>query len=176
MAYRWIYRTPDGFSDLLLTGDGESLTGLCFLQSRDAERKADADAETERSVFAETIGWLEIYFGGGIPDFTPRYRIEGLTDFRRAVTEIMLSVPYGETVTYGEIAKALAAERGLKRMSAQAVGGAVGWNPLCLIVPCHRVIGKNGALTGYGGGMQNKIALLRLEGHEMWELRGKSKQ
>jgi methylated-DNA-[protein]-cysteine S-methyltransferase len=77
----------------------------------------------------------------------------------------MKTIPYGETVTYGEIASAIAKKRGIKRMSAQAVGGAVGWNPISLIIPCHRVMGANNAITGYGGGIENKIALLKLEGH-----------
>ena len=93
--------------------------------------------------------------------------MEGLTPFRREVMEILNGIPFGKTLTYGKIADMIAKEHGLPRMSAQAVGGAVGWNPIGIIVPCHRVVGANGDLTGYGGGMKNKIALLRLEGHEM---------
>lgn len=87
-----------------------------------------------------------------------------LTAFRQEVMERLKAIPYGQTTTYGAIAKQIAAKKGMSRISAQAVGGAVGWNPIGIIVPCHRVIGANGALTGYGGGLQNKIALLKLEG------------
>lgn len=115
-------------------------------------------------IFEETVRWLDIYFGGGVPDFEPAYRVGNLTDFRREVQAQMREIPYGKTVTYGDIARAIAAKRGVGRMSAQAVGGAVGANPICIIVPCHRVMGAGGKLTGYGGGIENKKALLRLEG------------
>ena len=106
---------------------------------------------------------MDIYFSGRQPDFTPAYRVDGLTEFRRDVMECMLEIPWGETVTYGEIAVRLAKQRCIARMPAQAVGGAVGWNPICLIIPCHRVVGADGSLTGYGGGVENKKALLELE-------------
>ena len=118
-------------------------------------------------VFEDTISWLDIYFAGKNPDFVPKYRIDNFTEFRKEVIDDMLKIPYGELVTYGDIAKNIAVKRGVKRMSAQAVGGAVGWNPICIIVPCHRVIGLNNQLTGYGGGIENKIALLKLEKHDM---------
>lgn len=103
-------------------------------------------------------------FSGKQPNFTPAYTMLHLTAFRQEVMERLKAIPYGQTTTYGAIAKQIAAKKGIPRMSAQAVGGAVGWNPIGIIVPCHRVIGANGALTGYGGGLQNKIALLKLEG------------
>lgn len=163
MNYTWYYRTPAGFSDMILNSDGEYLTGLYFAGSRDAHKHKGDYVENELPVFAETIDWLDRYFGGQVPALTPKYRIENLTDFRKQVVDVMLSIPYGETVTYGEIAKKIAERHGIAKMSAQAVGGAVGWNPICLIVPCHRVVGANGALTGYGGGLDNKKALLALE-------------
>ena len=153
------YHTPEGFDNLLMRFDGEVLTGLCFEGSRDESKTAELRMSAALpSVFHDTCRWLDIYFSGHQPDFTPAYRLDGLTPFRKSVSEIMCEIPFGQTMTYGEIAKRL------KINSAQAVGGAVGWNPICLIVPCHRVIGANGNLTGYGGGMENKIALLRLEG------------
>ena len=94
-------------------------------------------------------------------------RLDGATPFRRMVSEEMRHLPFGSTATYGDIAKRIAAKLGKSRMSAQAVGGAVGWNPICIIIPCHRVIGAGGNLTGYGGGMKNKIALLKHEGVEL---------
>lgn len=120
--------------------------------------------EKELRVFRQVSEWLDIYFSGKNPDFMPQYQLKNVTPFRKEVVEIMKEIPYGETLTYGEIAKTVAKNRGLERMSAQAVGGAVGWNPLCIIIPCHRVIGSDGSLTGYGGGMENKAALLAHEG------------
>lgn len=100
---------------------------------------------------------LYIYFSGKEPDFTPKYKIEGLTEFRKEVIDIMNSIPFGKTLTYNDISKTIAQNRGIKKMSSQAVGGAVGWNPICIIIPCHRVVGANGNLTGYGGGIENRV-------------------
>jgi methylated-DNA-[protein]-cysteine S-methyltransferase len=94
-------------------------------------------------------------------------RLDGATPFRRLVSEEVQRLPFGTVATYGDIAKRIAAKLGKVRMSAQAVGGAVGWNPICIIIPCHRVIGAGGKLTGYGGGLKNKIALLKHEGVEL---------
>ena len=159
-TFRWQYRTPKGFSDIVMTSDGEALTGLCFVGSRDVDGTV-----RDLPVFRQTRRWLDIYFSGRQPDFTPTYAIRDLTSFRRDVVEEMLKIPFGMTATYGDIARTIAKRHGFARMSAQAVGGAVGWNPICLIIPCHRVIGADGNLTGYGGGMANKIALLALEGN-----------
>ena len=160
------YQTPNGFDDLLMFTDGEVLTGLWFEGSRDEHKQLSNVVETRRatslpSIIRDTYRWLDIYFTGRQPDFTPAFRMEGLTPFRKAVLDVVSKIPFGQTMTYGEIAKQL------KVNSAQAVGGAVGWNPICLIVPCHRVMGANGNLTGYGGGIPNKIALLKLEGSLM---------
>ena len=105
-----------------------------------------------------TKRWLDLYFGGTVPDFTPPLEMRG-SAFRRAVWEILLSIPYGRTVTYGEIAGRIAGRNG----AAQAVGGAVSHNPVSLIIPCHRVIGADGSLTGYAGGTDRKSCLLRME-------------
>lgn len=115
-------------------------------------------------ILKETSHWLDIYFSGHQPDFNPDYKIENLTPFREEVIEILTKIPFGKTISYGEIASKIAHNRNIPNMSAQAVGNAVGWNPICIIIPCHRVIGSNGNLIGYGGGIQNKEALLRLEG------------
>lgn len=109
-------------------------------------------------VFEETAAWLDIYFRGEQPDFTPALRIDTLSEFRKRVLDIVRKIPYGQTVSYKYIAKRIAAG-----MSARAVGGAVGANPISIIIPCHRVIGSDGSMTGYGGGLKNKIALLELE-------------
>lgn len=163
MVYRWIYSTPDGLDDLYMSSDGEYLTGLWFAGSKDASKHSIQGEEKELPIFQETLSWLDIYFSGKEPDFIPKYKIQGLTIFRQEVLDIMNTIPYGKTLTYGEIAERIAGNRGMKRMSAQAVGQAVGWNPICIIIPCHRVMGANGKLTGYGGGIRNKEALLKLE-------------
>lgn len=168
MTSIWRYKTPGGFSDLLMNSDGEFLTGLWFEGSGDASKHTTLCKEKELPAFQETCHWLDIYFSGQCPDFTPQYRISGFTPFRQEVIEILKMIPYGETITYGEIAAIIAKKRGLVRMSSQAVGGAVGWNPIGIIIPCHRVIGANGSLTGYGGGIANKIALLAHEGNNQY--------
>ena len=164
MFFKIKYRTPDGFDDLWLASDGDTLTGLWFEGSRNAPEVRGGGGARELPVFRETRRWLDAYFSGRRPDFTPPYRIDGLTPFRRDVVRALLAIPFGATATYGGIAASIARRRGLARKSAQAVGQAVGWNPICIVVPCHRVVGAADALVGYGGGLRNKIALLRLEG------------
>jgi len=142
---------------------------VCGDSGLEALHFADGDIECsgEKHPVAElTRRWLDIYFSGREPDFTPPLRLHG-SPFRIAVGQLMLEIPYGATVTYGELAARIAAERGIARMAAQAVGGAVGGNPIAIVVPCHRVIGAHGNLTGYGGGMERKIALLKLEGVDL---------
>lgn len=167
MCYKWLYHTPDDFDDILLNSDGEYLTGLGFVSSKDANKHVLNCEEKELPIFKQTSLWLDIYFSGKNPDFTPKYKIENLTPFRQEVIDIMNSIDFGKTVTYGDISKIIAKNRGIKKMSAQAVGGAVGWNPICIIIPCHRVVGTNGSLTGYGGGIKNKVELLKLENNDM---------
>lgn len=163
MIYASEYESPIG--KMYLNSDGEYLTALCFAYSRD-EKKC-VKGSSDLPVFEETKRWLDIYFSKREPDFTPKYRIENITPFRQRVSEIMRKIPYGKTVTYNDIAKEIARERGIGKMSAQAVGGAVGWNPICIIIPCHRVVGAGGNLTGYGGGLKNKVKLLEYEGIDM---------
>lgn len=164
MNYLWKYETPEGFDNMWMSSDGQVLTGLWFDGSKDTGKHDRKSEEALIAVFEDTIRWLDLYFTGKVPDFTPAYRIRNLTDFRGEVQAIMREIPYGETITYGDIAWEIARKRGLERMSAQAVGGAVGANPICIIVPCHRVMGAGGKITGYGGGLENKKALLKLEG------------
>ena len=162
-TYKAIYKTPRGFSDMLMMSDGDVLTGLHFVDSCKVVGRCHDCGERDIPVFCETRRWLDEYFGGREPGFKPPYRIDELTPFRKDVINAMLEIPFGETATYGDIATAIAKKRGMKKMSAQAVGGAVGWNPVCIIIPCHRVIGANGSLVGYGGGIKNKVALLEHE-------------
>ena len=167
MIYKWVYKTPKEFDDMLMNSDGECLTGLWFIGSKDDSKHIVDCEEKDLPIFKETSKWLDIYFSGKNPDFTPKYKIKNLTPFRKEVSEIMNSIPFGKTLTYNDISKIIAKKRGIKRMSSQAVGGAVGWNPICIIIPCHRVVGSNGSLTGYGGGLKNKVALLAHEQNDM---------
>ena len=144
---------------ITMEGDGKALTGLWIEGQRDGQAAPEGDSP----VFALTKKWLDIYFSGKKPDFMPPMKLQG-TDFQREVWEILLTIPYGTTTTYGEIAAQIAKKRKLRRMSAQAVGQAVGHNPISILVPCHRVVGWNGNLTGYAGGIDKKIRLLSLEG------------
>lgn len=166
MCYKWLYHTPDDFDDILLNSDGEYLTGLGFVSSKDANKHVLNCEEKELPIFKQTSLWLDIYFSGKNPNFIPKYKLENLTPFRREVIDIMNTIPFGSTLTYGEIAKTVVKSQGRKKMSSQAVGGAVGWNPICIIIPCHRVVGSNGNLTGYSGGIKNKVALLSHEKNE----------
>jgi methylated-DNA-[protein]-cysteine S-methyltransferase len=164
MKHLWKYKTPEGFDDLVMCGDGEALAGLWFEGTCDAARRGEAVELRETPVFRETCRWLDEYFAGRDPGFTPCYRIDCLTDFRKEVIDELKRIPFGATVSYGDIAKAISKKHGGDKVSARAVGGAVGWNPICIIIPCHRVIGATGAIVGYGGGIGNKIALLAHEG------------
>lgn len=167
MTYKYVYETPGNFSNMIMNSDGEYLTGLWFENSRDSSKHIIDCEEKNLEVFTETKKWLDTYFSGKNPNFTPKYKIEKLTPFRKEVIDIMNSIEYGNVVTYNDISKIIAEKRGMKKMSSQAVGGAVGWNPICIIIPCHRVVGTSGSLTGYGGGINNKIELLKLEGNDM---------
>ena len=159
------YESPIG--SLLLAADEEGLSGLWFDEQKYFARCLDAEHEEKPlPVFEQTDKWLDIYFSGREPDFTPQLHMTG-TDFQIEVWKLLLQIPYGRTVTYGELAGKIAGRRGLKRMSAQAVGGAVGHNEISIIVPCHRVVGTNGSLTGYGGGIDRKVKLLTLERVDM---------
>lgn len=161
MVYICHYSSPLG--KLTLSSSGTELTGLWFDgQKYFGDTLPVEFTEKNLPVFEKTIYWLDIYFGGKVPDFTPPLSME-TTPFRKSVWEIMLTIPYGKTMTYGEIASKIAKQKGISKMSAQAVGGAVGHNSISLIIPCHRVIGANGNLTGYAGGIDRKVKLLALE-------------
>lgn len=161
MQYTNYYHSPIG--DITLSADEAGLTGLWF----DGQKYCglyihDDHEDREHHIFDLAKEWLDIYFFGHQPDFDIPLHFTG-TDFQNEVWGILCNIAYGETVTYGEIAEILAARHGTGRMSAQAVGGAVGHNKIAVIVPCHRVVGANGSLTGYAGGIDKKIKLLKLE-------------
>lgn len=165
MHYISHYKSPLG--DILLAADDIGLTGLWFERQKYFALYLDKDhEEKEIPLFEKAKQWLDIYFSGKEPDFSVPLHFTG-TIFQNEVWEILYSIPYGHTVTYGEIAKKLAEKRGIPRMSAQAVGGAVGHNEISIIVPCHRVVGANGNLTGYASGIDKKIKLLSLEQVDM---------
>lgn len=169
MQFRQTYDSPLGA--ITLASDGDALTGLWFDgQKYFGATLTDFAEERPLPVFDETRRWLDVYFQGLAPDSLPPMALAA-TPFRLRVWEALRRIPYGETVTYGDIARELARERGLRQMSAQAVGGAVGHNPISILIPCHRVVGTDGSLTGYAGGIGRKIALLRLEGANVSALR-----
>ena len=161
MNYLHHYTSPLG--NMTMASDGTALTGLWFYDQKYFALEIDGNSlETNLSVFHETSHWLDLYFRGICPDFTPKLHLRG-TDFQKMVWSILLTIPYGSTRSYREIANQIAAIREVAHMSAQAVGGAVGHNPVSIIVPCHRVLGSDGSLTGYAGGLEKKRYLLELE-------------
>ena len=161
MEYIHHYISPLG--GMTEASDGKNLIGLWFDGRKYfADVLSDTYEEKKLPVFEQADRWLDIYFSGKEPDFTPPICMK-TSAFRKAVWEIMLTIPYGKTMTYAEIAEKIAKRNGIARMSAQAVGGAVSHNSISLIIPCHRVVGTNGSLTGYAGGIDRKAKLLQLE-------------
>lgn len=156
MIYLTRYESPLG--SILMAADGVGLTGLWFVGQKYFPSFSEGEAlEEETPVLTEAIRWLNVYFSGASPDFLPPLHPQG-NSFRQAVWNVLLTIPRGQTMTYGEIA------RRLNVRSAQAVGGAVGHNPVSILIPCHRVVGSDGSLTGYAGGLERKERLLQLEG------------
>lgn len=174
MQYTKYYNSPIG--KILISCDDLGLTGLWFdgqiyfaenLLSEHAQKAEKVEktekAEKDHAILTETVKWLDIYFSGNNPDFTPKLHMTG-TDFRLKIWNILIKIPYGKTMTYGEVAKRAENLYNLKKVSARSIGGAVAHNNIAIIVPCHRVIGADGSLTGYSAGIDRKAALLKLEG------------
>lgn len=162
MQYITHYHSPLG--DLLLAGDEIGLIGIWFAdQKYYASSLENEYEEKEIPLFNQVKQWLDLYFSGNNPNSTLPLHMMG-TPFQKEVWHLLCTIPYGKTITYGQIAKHIAQKKGLSHMSAQAIGGAVGKNPISIIVPCHRVVGANGTLTGYAGGAKKKEQLLKLEG------------
>ena len=154
-------QTPLG--EIRLRSDGKSLTGLWFVgQVNDAKNNCGIEMKDDLPIFGQVETWLESYFSGNQTPIIFPLQPKG-TIFQERVWKILQEIPYGETMTYGEIAQRIAKEKGVATYSAQAVGQAVGKNPISILIPCHRVLGKNGALTGYAGGVHRKEQLLRIE-------------
>ena len=161
MTFIQHYDSPLG--DILLAADDVGLTGLWFEGQKYFAATLPAEVQTkETPALREGRRWLDLYFAGKEPKTSPPLHLIG-TPFRLSVWKILSEIPYGKTTTYGDIAQRLAQERGLPSLSARAVGSAVGRNPISLIIPCHRVIGRNGRLTGYAGGLHRKAYLLAME-------------
>ena len=159
------YDSPLG--GILLAADETGLRGLWFDGAKYFGRGLPAErVEGDNPALSEARRWLDIYFAGEAPDFLPPLHPVG-SEFRQAVWQLLLRIPYGKTITYGELAARMAEKMGLPRMSAQAVGGAVGHNPISILIPCHRVVGTDGSLTGYAGGIDKKRRLLELERADM---------
>lgn len=161
MQYISHYESPIG--RIVISSNQNALTGLWFEGQKHFATDPGAEYEERLTpVNKETEVWLDIYFNGKKPDFTPPVSLMG-TDFQMTVWSILCSIPYGKTMTYGGIARIAALKTGREKMSAQAAGGAIGRNPVSIIVPCHRVIACDGSLTGYAGGLEKKGFLLKLE-------------
>lgn len=166
MEYIHHYSSPLG--GITIAGTETAITGLWFDgQKYFGDTLSPRCEEKDLPIFEQADLWLNIYFSGKAPDFTPTLFLNA-TDFRKAVWEILLKIPYGKTTTYGNIASEIAKQQGIPHMSAQAVGNAVGRNPISLIIPCHRVVGADGSLTGYAGGIDKKAKLLELEKAEIF--------
>ena len=156
-------RLHSPLGEIRLRSDGKSLTGLWFVgQVNDAKDNSDIEIKDDLPIFGQVETWLESYFSGEQTPITILLQPKG-TIFQEEVWKILQEIPYGETMTYGEIAQRIAKEKGIVTYSAQAVGQAVGKNPISILIPCHRVLGKNGTLTGYAGGVHRKEQLLKLE-------------
>jgi methylated-DNA-[protein]-cysteine S-methyltransferase len=168
MQYTNKYHSPLG--DITVVSNGEALTGLWLDGQKYIGGTLSAEnEERDLPIFEQARQWLDIYFRGENPNFTPPLSLCA-APFRLGVWEILKSIPYGHVMTYGDIADITAKQMSLKRMSAQAVGGAVGHNPVSIIIPCHRVVGSSGSLTGYAGGIDKKVKLLALEKIDMRHL------
>lgn len=168
MQYTTKYKSPLG--EILLSSDDIGITGLWFTGQKYYALYLDKEnEEKETALLRKAKEWLDIYFSGKEPNFKLPLHFNG-SNFQNNVWKMLYSIPYGKIITYGEIANNLARQKGLKKMSARAVGGAVGHNPISIIVPCHRVIGSNGSLTGYAGGVKRKKYLLELENIDMINL------
>ena len=168
MDFTCIY--PSTLGDIELASNGEALIGLWFKgQKYDVDTLADQSREApDDPILKQACAWLDVYFGGRDPGELPPCAPRG-SEFRQRVWAKLAEIPYGELTTYGDIAKSIETDTGRKQ-SARAVGGAVGHNPVSIILPCHRVVGASRSLTGYAGGLKRKIALLTLEGVDMTTL------
>lgn len=165
MKYKYIYKTKDNFDDIILLSDGFYLTGLYFINSYTLPKDIDEYIlNNDLDIFKDTYLYLDQYFNKEITTIKIKYKLDNISPFTKEVLDILLDIKYGTTITYNDIASIIAKKRNIKKMSNQAIGHALSNNPICIIIPCHRVIGKNNNLIGYSGRIKNKIELLKLEG------------
>ena len=165
----YICKLPSPVGMLTAASDGQSVTGLWLEGQKYYAATLDGDTEErEVPVLGEVKRWMDLYFEGKRPDFCPPLAPKG-SEFRQRVWKLLLNIPYGQVTTYGEIARSLEKEWGVEKVSARAVGNAVGHNPVSILIPCHRVVGADGSLTGYAGGIDKKVQLLKLEGISIGE-------
>jgi methylated-DNA-[protein]-cysteine S-methyltransferase len=167
MFYSTRYTSPLG--EMTLVSDGNNLVGLWIEGQKyfAATVKGEMTEKPQLGILTKTKKWLGAYFAGKKPAISELSLAPQGSEFRKAVWEILCEIPYGQCITYGDIARKIAVDRSKAGMSSQAVGGAVGHNPISIIIPCHRVVGSNGSLTGYAGGISRKVKLLELEGMDM---------
>lgn len=167
MVYKTYYDSPVG--KLFIASDGENIIGLCIEGQKYYLEQIEKEAVSKDNlaIFDKTKKWLDRYFKQEKPEISELLLEPEGNAFRQCVWKYLCKIPYGETITYGDLAKKVAKKLNKLSMSAQAVGNAVGHNPISIIIPCHRVVGKNGSLTGYAGGIDKKIKLLELEGINM---------
>lgn len=161
----YFYEYKSAIGDITITSNETGITEVRFKRQSENEEPHDKIYK-ETSTIKDAKKWLDIYFSGENPEFVPPLNAVG-TEFQKLVWKMLLEIPYGKTTTYGEIARKIAEIKNVSQMSAQAVGGAVGKNPIAIIIPCHRVVGKNGNMTGYAYGIGKKIALLDIEGTDI---------
>ena len=169
MYYATTHPSSLGLLTLACDDDGKHLVGV-WMEGQKYYGGTIAEAMVEKddlSIFDRTKKWLDRYFAGQRPEISELPLAPTGSEFRQGVWGILREIPYGEVMTYGSIARKMADKMGKKRMSSQAVGGAVGHNPISIIIPCHRVVGSNGSLTGFSGGVQRKVKLLELEGVDL---------
>lgn len=167
IMYYSLYKSPVG--QLTIASDGENITGLWIEGQKyfGSTLSSEKALEKDMAVLKQAVDWLERYFAGEKPLPSELPLDPQGSEFRQAVWDVLCEISYGEVITYGDIAKRIAAMKGIETMSAQAVGGAVGHNPISIIIPCHRVVGSDGSLTGYAGGIERKKWLLAHEGLDM---------
>lgn len=167
MVTRFSYSYSSSLGGITLLSDGENITDLYFSDML----REDTTRATPKSlpVFEQAREWLNIYFSGKKPGFTPPLKIEG-SEFHRSICGTILAIPFGHVMTYSEIARVNAERRKIPGMSPQAVGRVAANNKILIMIPCHRVLGSNGNLTGYSGGIQRKLKLLELEGFDIFQL------
>lgn len=159
--YTQNYQSPLG--EIVIASDGTAITGLWLVGQRHFDIEVEGCiTDKDLPIFEEVSRWLDIYFTGNNPGEIPAVRMNG-TPFQLEVWHILQTIPYGKLITYREVAELIAKKRGITKMSARAVGNAVGRNPVSILVPCHRVVGSDGKMTGYAGGIERKVKLLKLE-------------